>query len=63
MAESVIVERKKFVRSLQSKYWKSVIDLRRCMECKKHQGKIYLLYDIFQKNRRSTLTAAAPYNV
>lgn len=28
------------------KYWKSVIDLRRCMECKKHQGKIYLLYDI-----------------
>ena len=46
MAESVIVERKKFVRSLQYKYWKSVIDLRRCMECKKHQGKIYLLYDI-----------------
>lgn len=34
------------MRSLQYKYWKSVIDLRRCMECKKHQGKIYLLYDI-----------------
>ncbi|MBS5503011.1 MAG: phage minor head protein [Oscillospiraceae bacterium] len=34
------------MRSLKYKYWKSVIDLRRCMECKKHQGKIYLLYDI-----------------
>ena len=34
------------MRSLKYKYWKSVIDLRRCMECKKRQGKIYLLYDI-----------------
>lgn len=62
MAESVIVERKKFVRSLKYKYWKSVIDLRRCMECKKHQGKIYLLYDIFQKNHRSILIVAALFN-
>ena len=33
------------MRSLKYRYWKSVIDLRRCMDCKKLQGKIYLLHD------------------
>ena len=28
------------------KYWKSVFDFRRCMDCKKQQGKVYLLYEI-----------------
>lgn len=40
------------MRSLKYKYWKSVIDLRRCMECKKHQGKIYLLYDTIPEEPR-----------
>ena len=34
------------MRSLKYKYWKSVIDLRRCMDCKKQQGKICILNDI-----------------
>ena len=34
------------MRSLKYKYWKSVFDFRRCMECKKQQGKVYLLYEI-----------------
>lgn len=34
------------MRSLKYKYWKSVFDFRRCMDCKKQQGKVYLLYEI-----------------
>lgn len=33
------------MRSLKYRYWKSVIDLRRCMDCKRLQGKIYLPHD------------------
>ena len=33
------------MRSLKYRYWKSVIDLRRCMGCKRLQGKIYLPHD------------------
>lgn len=46
------------MRSLKYKYWKSVIDLRRCMECKKHQGKIYLLYDTIPEEPRLEAKAA-----
>lgn len=34
------------MRILKYKYWKSVFDFRRCMDCKKQQGKVYLLYEI-----------------
>ena len=33
------------MRSLKYRYWKAVIDLRRCMDCKRLQGKIYLPHD------------------
>ena len=33
------------MRSLKYRYWKSVIDLRRWMDCKRLQGKIYLPHD------------------